>query len=478
MIEVDKIAENLFDKIRSRFSSINIGDESAKSTLDPTKARFFNFDYTVDNRDIGNITLSLADDQSLKIYFDKDLDSDMDDAEKQTWYAFLKDLRLFAKRNLLSFDIRDIAKSGLNIKDLKHADANADIYTSDELNLNENKLYGTSRSSYEKLKNVKLIARHRKPVDEQQLGARTRNIDRIYIENSDGERFKLPDGTTVNGARVYARHVMNGGSIHDDFGQHIGQLLKDMNSLKIFVRNMRGREFDDAETKAMVESAIDHYGSLHRDVHIIKGQKGYERYIAEWQNSLPSPDEIIDIDSLREKFSRRIFDERLVGALPLVQKAYNTRKNQIEAEFESWANGVIEAHEEADPGEFSPFANSLDSDSAGNAQDLYDQLFTNNGFDYKYLDGKYYFESVEELERAKDIIAAYDPKLKYPAMGVYDYDGGVYGSSTFDRDDSGYSSGVMESSNDSCPVCGQTPCNCTTAGSELNFIKRLAGLTK
>jgi len=458
MIEVDKIAENLFDKIRSRFNGVSIGDENAKSTLDPTKARFFNFNYSIDDKDIGNITLSLADDQSLKIYFDKDLDAELDDSQKQSWYAFLRELRLFAKRNLLSFDIRDIAKSGLNIKDLKHADKNSDIYNSDELSLNEAKLYGTTRSSYQKLNNVKIIARHKKPVDEEQLGARTRNIDRIYIENSDGERFKLPDGTTVNGARVYARHIMNGGSIHDEFGQHIKQLTKDLSSLKMFVRNMRGREFDDAESKAMVEAAIDYYGSLHRDLHGLKGQKGYEHYIAEWQNSLINP-EVVDIDSLRERFTRRVFDDRLVDALPLVQKAYRTRKNQIEQEFESWANSVVEDLEDNDSGEFSPFANSLDSDNAGPNQDIFDKLFTDNGFEYKYLDGKYYFESAQEVDRAKDIIAATDPELEFPPMGIYNYSYGVYGSSTNDRDNSGYDAGVMEDF-------------------DISFIKTLAGLTK
>ena len=35
MLEIEKIAENLFDKIRSRFDGVNVGDENAKATLDP-----------------------------------------------------------------------------------------------------------------------------------------------------------------------------------------------------------------------------------------------------------------------------------------------------------------------------------------------------------------------------------------------------------------------------------------------------------
>ncbi len=56
--EIEKIAENLFDKIRSRFDGVSIGDENAKATLDPEKARFFNFDFSVDDENYGNKTES------------------------------------------------------------------------------------------------------------------------------------------------------------------------------------------------------------------------------------------------------------------------------------------------------------------------------------------------------------------------------------------------------------------------------------
>ena len=69
MINIEKTAENLFDKIRSRFSGVTIGDESAKATVDPENARFFNFDYIgKDGSNIGQVTISLIDDNSLKIY--------------------------------------------------------------------------------------------------------------------------------------------------------------------------------------------------------------------------------------------------------------------------------------------------------------------------------------------------------------------------------------------------------------------------
>ena len=73
MIELEKIAETLFDKIRSRFDNVRLGDEKSKATTDPEQARFINFDYTVDGRKIGNITVSLVDESSLKLYYGRDI---------------------------------------------------------------------------------------------------------------------------------------------------------------------------------------------------------------------------------------------------------------------------------------------------------------------------------------------------------------------------------------------------------------------
>ena len=467
MLEIEKIAENLFDKIRSRFEGVSIGDENAKATLDPTKARFFNFDYMSDGENYGNLTISLVDDNNLKVYFDKDLDDEMDDNQKKYWYKFLKGLRLFAKRNLLTFDIRDIAKSGLNLKDLKHANKDAEVTDVDDIQMTESKMYGTSRSSYQKMESVRIIARHSKQVDENLRGARARHIQAIYIENHQGERFKLPEGTTLNGARVYARHVKNGGQINDDFGQHIGKMIKEMSSLKLFARNMRGRQFEDVETDLMVETAIDHYGKIHRDLFTLRGQRGYESYIELWKPEALTEDEF-DIAALKERFVKRVFDDRLMDALPIVQRAYQEKKNKVGEEFESWANGILEDMDsdedknDLDINVKSPFANSADSGASSMDGDSVDQkmeaFLQNHGFMFKIMDGKFWFDSKEEIERAKDVIAAHDPEMEFPDMDVHNYEYGIYGNTTNDREI--HDHGVMEQLED------------------LGFLKRLSGITK
>jgi len=78
MREINKIAESLFEKIRDRFEDVSLGDENAKATSDPELARFFNFDYAVDGTSHGNITMSIIDENSLKVYFSKNITDELD----------------------------------------------------------------------------------------------------------------------------------------------------------------------------------------------------------------------------------------------------------------------------------------------------------------------------------------------------------------------------------------------------------------
>lgn len=146
----------------------------------------------------------------------------------------------------------------------------------------------------------------------------------------------------------------------------------------------------------------------------------------------------IDLNELKDRFTRRVFDERLSDALPIVQRAYEQRKSAVGEEFEAWANSLID--DDNEDGEESPLSNDLDN-NAGNVD--IEELLDKNDFTYRVQDGKYSFESGEELERAKDIIAAFDPDMKFPPMGVYDQND-TYGATTNDFELNGYTAGVME----------------------------------
>ena len=219
-----KTSQDLFNKIRSQFSNIKIGDESGGATADPSQAVFFEFEFQPDSDTFGSVSVSIADGENMKVFYNRDLVDKIDEDSKDEWYAFLKEMKDFAVEHSLRFDVRDITKSNLTKQDYQNiADTNKTVNTdemSEELaritelaGVNEG-LTGTARRSYENLDKTRLIIRHTGSVDENVPGARSRQIQSLYIENEDGERFKYPL-THLAGARAMTRHVANGGRPHD-----------------------------------------------------------------------------------------------------------------------------------------------------------------------------------------------------------------------------------------------------------------------
>ena len=110
----NNIANDLFFKIRSRFTGLKLGEESGSVTINPEEARFFDFDYQDSGNSIGHVTISLAEPNSMKVYFSSGISESMNGQQKDKWYGFLRELRNFAKRRLMAFDTRDISKDNLD----------------------------------------------------------------------------------------------------------------------------------------------------------------------------------------------------------------------------------------------------------------------------------------------------------------------------------------------------------------------------
>lgn len=355
MRELDKIATNLFDKIRSRFENLNLGDEKIQQTSDPEKARFFNFDYVDQSgKNYGNVTISIVDDESLKVYFSKNITDELEDAEQEEWFDFLRGLRQFAKRNFLTFDARDINKSNLDLRDLKQQSKADSTFDKSDVTMNESRMWGTTRSSYQECGPAKIIVRHSANISDDIHGARSRNIESVFIENHLGER-RLLDFKNLHGARAMARHVSEGGSVDDDIGNSITEMVHEMGSMAHFVREAKRRQFEDTETDLMAKSAIRRYGELRSRLKHLGGKRGYDSY-KEGYSPSPMVEDDIDVAALRERFVKKIYDDRFNDALPYVYRAYKEQQDSIRTpmgeEFESWINDIAEDSFENDDQRF------------------------------------------------------------------------------------------------------------------------------
>ena len=319
MKPIEQISTDLFEKLRARSEDINMGDEEANDTVNPTEARFFNFDYKQRKESFGNITITVADKKGLKVFYSKNITNNPD-LDSKDWYAFLKGLRNFAMRNLLTFDARDIGKSSLALRDIKTF---AKTYSKDSTvkDIAESKLYGSTKSSYQKMGPVKLIVKHSAQVDENIHGARSRNIEKIFIENNEGERFKLESNNLLAG-RVIARHVSNGGAHNDAFAKHVNESINELKDLRYFVMSSKRRQFEDATTSQMVESAVEYYNTLRETLHRLKGQRGYTKYMESFEES-SSAEQLDEMtEDLKERFIQKYFDQRMEQAIPHIAKAY------------------------------------------------------------------------------------------------------------------------------------------------------------
>jgi hypothetical protein len=324
-----KNSQDLFNKIRSQFANIRLGDENGAATADPQGAVFFEFEFAEDADTFGSVSISLADGENMKVYYNRDLVNKIDEDSRDEWYAFLKELKDFAVEHQLGFDVRDITKNNLTKQDYENlADTNKTVNTdgmSEELaritklaGISEG-LTGTSKSSFENLDKTKLIIRHKGKVDETVPGARSRQIQSLYIENEDGERFKYPL-THLAGARAMQRHVANGGRPHDEFGQHIIQTSEDIAKLNSFSRYVTNKDQLNDNAGDIIEQTKMKLENLRGYMRNLSKQSHYEAASKDFKTS---EEQILDdetVNKLREKFTMKNLDDRVEDALPIINK--------------------------------------------------------------------------------------------------------------------------------------------------------------
>ena len=315
MKPMNKTATDLFDLLRTRFSPLNIGDDSADSTTDPAEARFFSFVYKENDKPLGPVSISIVGNDQIKVFYsDHIVQNSMNDSK---WYGFLKDLRNFAKQNLMTFDAHDIEKNQLDDRDYKVLSKNNGAYKEHEVDITESKMYGSKRKSMQKFENATLVVYHKKTVDEEVRGSRSRHIDKIFIE-SDGEKFRFPINY-LNGARAMAVHVNEGGKPYDEIGKHIISTVEEMRNLSQFARMTRRHAMEDEEANSIRSRVVDSYQAIRKDIMRMQNVNNYKQFVETF-----SPVESSaagDVSQLQEKFTVKVWNEKMDDLLPSVQRA-------------------------------------------------------------------------------------------------------------------------------------------------------------
>lgn len=328
MSQSNTASQQLYDLLVSRDFEPEALDATGKPAADPGEADIISFDYKTTEKDYGTVVLVIDDENNLDVYYGDNMGRAMEGEDKSGWYDFLYLLRMFAKRNLLTFSLKNLSR-------LKYSMA---TMAAIKESLFEG-YYGNRKISYSDQPNqARLVIKHNKTLGEGD--ARFRYIESLFVENDKGERFRVPSKSLIEG-RILARHVAEGGNPYDAFGQYISEMVKDLKTLSSFVRAARHKDYA-GEAGHMVESAVRHYTDLKAKAKRMISRRGYHEALDNFDPAVITPvDEAVE--TIRELFLQQTLDPRVEQALPVLARLQEQETAMKEADdFESWTNRMME----------------------------------------------------------------------------------------------------------------------------------------
>lgn len=338
----DSILTELYDLLKTKGFNPSSFKDGKKSVL-PSNASLISFSFKDDNREYGTSHIAVDDLRDLILFYNR---AAMKDA-KDAWTKFIKELKNWGlRRGIKGFKLDSVD----NIQD----------YLARRATKLDESYYGTKYTSYNEKTpgTVKLIIKHSKPLEE--TDKRYRYVDKIFVENEQGERFLVPTKKPSVGY-VYARLIAEGGNPYDERGKHIAELSEDISKLAGFVRATKSKQFNESVQSA-VNEAIEQYYNLRETLRRLRTHRGFTNYFENWQPKLL---ESGDIAQLESAFKHSSIDPRIQEALPVLGK-FNINISQMTEsdEFENWANDFL--NEELKPsltGQVDELVELLDKDS-------------------------------------------------------------------------------------------------------------------
>jgi hypothetical protein len=305
-----QIAKDLGRQLQTRFPSLEKTTADDKPidgvNLKDADARKFSFDFTSEEGEkIVNVTISLSEEGE-----DPGLDVQWSDTvNNRSWDRFIRNiLPKFAQTHGLNFNAQNPSKTNLDKRD-----------SLGENDMNESKLFGTSKTSYQEIGEAKIIVRHSQPVNLNSMNGRSQRIEHIYVENAMGERFLYPV-KHLNGARALAQHVSHGGTPYDDIGRHVIGLSEELSKLRFF-KNYVDRSPVVSESMGNIQQkVIERINDIKKQVHSLQMSKNYSIFKENFRvnQSQEVPEEVLN--DWIDRLTVRSFNEELKTAFPYIYK--------------------------------------------------------------------------------------------------------------------------------------------------------------
>ena len=322
-------AKQLFDLLVTKNFDPELLDALGKPATNPEEADMFSFDWTSESgNDYGTVVVMLADENDLQVYFGDNLGRGMETEDKTEWFDFLYALKHFATKNLMSFSPKNLNRLRYSMQG--QAAIKEGLFES---------WTGTRTTSWNGVATeARLMIKHKRAIGEND--ARFRYVESLFVETAEGERYKLPF-TKLSGGRAMVEHVRNGGRPYDARGQHITEMVNELNVLSRFRRANHGKIFE-GDTAELVTETNAYYENLQRSLKGISSSRGYNTYFEAWQPNDITEQEVV-IEGLKHLFVTQSLDTRIEDALPLLARIQQQGTAMKEATiFETWANQITE----------------------------------------------------------------------------------------------------------------------------------------
>ena len=321
---------NNFQAIDSRTGKVPVDPESGAQ--DVSRADMFTFDWNSSRgKNYGTAVVLLTPEHELELYFGDNLGKTMENLDdKNEWFAFMEQLRHFATRtNFNGF-------RPLNINQLRHslqgqAAIKEGLFESWQGRRNMSWSAGPTEA--------RLVIKHKRNLDPGD--ARHLYIESLFIETADSERYKLKFNSLKAG-RAMLEHVRQGGRPYDIRGQHITDIVEELNVLGRFERGVSRETVLEGDTAQLVSDAAVYRKTLKENLKRMGTSRGYSEYFETW-NPVDISEQHMVIESLKHMFVKQTLDARIEQALPLLARIQQQGNAMKEATiFENWAHRLVE----------------------------------------------------------------------------------------------------------------------------------------
>ena len=331
-VKQDSINRQLYGMLKSRGYRPDMFTSSGKKVAIPDEADAFQFEFVKDGENYGKVTVTIDGLHRLIVYYGDEVESSpkADSHDSESFNSLRLHLKRFAKMKQLGFELSDL-------DDLEPDMAKREHTQKDKLAEGYYAL-GKMKSYSDNVPTTKIVIQHNRQIEEGEQ--RYRNIAKIFVENAQGERFLVP--TTKPGlARVYARHIAEGGTPYDERGQHITSLCEEYQKMAGFVRATRNNQFNES-TQRLINEGINHYQKLRETLGKLSGKRGYTEYFTNYNPPLMEDESETDIS---EMFMQSSLDPRIENVMPILSKLSKniteTSLTEVD-ELAEWADSVIE----------------------------------------------------------------------------------------------------------------------------------------